>query len=207
MLSGGAGQSSLRTSGDRRAEVVRQNLERAVAPHRRRLSAEAKAKATVPFEMPPGHRLQIDFGVSTVPIVGEPMRAHLFHGSEHIFIPIVYQRFSHESHVGRPTKRHRPDPRSSAAVCDPLTPGSRSGPPVRTAESDPTQNRPPPPPDPSFHSVKRVMRVNAIPVVFIHRAPAVRAVALSSAGAGSRAATAPGFRRACALHAAQAAIR
>ena len=80
MLSGGAGQSSLRTSGDRRAEVVRQNLERAVAPHRRRLSAEAKA--TVRFEMPPGHQLQIDFGVSTVLIVGEPMRAHLFHAGE-----------------------------------------------------------------------------------------------------------------------------
>ena len=71
------------------AEVVRQDLERelsidaslrtverAVAPYRRLLAAEAKA--TVRFETPPGRQLQIDFGVATVPVADEPTRAHLF---------------------------------------------------------------------------------------------------------------------------------
>ena len=71
------------------AEVVRQDLERelsievglrtverAVAPYRRLLAAEAKA--TVRFETPPGHQLQIDFGTSRVPVGGEAVRVHLF---------------------------------------------------------------------------------------------------------------------------------
>ena len=71
------------------AEVVRQDLERelsievglrtverAVAPHRRLL--EAEAKATVRFETPPGRQLQIDFGTSRVPVGDETVRAHLF---------------------------------------------------------------------------------------------------------------------------------
>ena len=71
------------------AEVVRQDLlreqsvavslhtvERAVAPFRRLLTAEAKA--TVRFETPPGRQLQIDFGQLRVPIADERVRAYLF---------------------------------------------------------------------------------------------------------------------------------
>ena len=71
------------------ADVVRQELleelsiaaslrtvERAVAPYRRELAAEAKA--TLRFETPPGRQLQIDFGESVVRIGGERARAHLF---------------------------------------------------------------------------------------------------------------------------------
>ena len=71
------------------AEVVRQELleelgveaslrtvERAVAPHRRLLAAEAKA--TLRFETPPGRQLQVDFGEARVRIGGELSKAHLF---------------------------------------------------------------------------------------------------------------------------------
>jgi transposase len=71
------------------ADVVRQDLaaehglalslrtvERACAPHRQRLLAEARA--TVRFETPPGRQMQIDFGERRVWIGGEPVRVHLF---------------------------------------------------------------------------------------------------------------------------------
>ena len=71
------------------AEVVRQDLvreqgidvslrtvERAVAPFRRLLTAEAKA--TVRFETPPGRQLQVDFGQRRVPIGDERVRVFLF---------------------------------------------------------------------------------------------------------------------------------
>jgi transposase len=71
------------------ADVVRQELaaersitvglrtvERACAPFRRRLAAEARA--TVRFETPPGRQLQIDFGERGVPIGDVPVRAYLF---------------------------------------------------------------------------------------------------------------------------------
>ncbi len=71
------------------AEVVRQDLlrersidvslrtvERAVAPFRRLLTAEARA--TVRFETPPGRQLQIDFGQVRVPISDERLRVYLF---------------------------------------------------------------------------------------------------------------------------------
>jgi transposase len=71
------------------ADVVRQELadehritlslrtvERAVQGLRRELLAEAKA--TVRFETPPGHQLQIDFGTTAVAIGGETVRVHLF---------------------------------------------------------------------------------------------------------------------------------
>ena len=71
------------------AEVVRQDLlreqgidvslrtvERAVAPLRRLLTAEAKA--TVRFETPPGCQLQVDFGQRRVVIAGEGVRVYLF---------------------------------------------------------------------------------------------------------------------------------
>ena len=51
-------------------------MERAVAPYRRLL--EAEAKATVRFETPPGRQLQIDFGERRVPVADGTMRAHLF---------------------------------------------------------------------------------------------------------------------------------
>jgi transposase len=71
------------------ADVVRQELvrelgiavslrtvERAVAPLRRELAAEARA--TVRFETPPGHQLQVDFGELRVPVEGERGRVYLF---------------------------------------------------------------------------------------------------------------------------------
>jgi transposase len=71
------------------ADVVRQELlaehgigvslrtvERAVAPLRRELAAEARA--TVRFETPPGRQLQIDFGERRVEVAGEPVRVFLF---------------------------------------------------------------------------------------------------------------------------------
>ena len=89
------------------AEVVRQDLaneqsievslrtvERAVAPYRRRLAAEAKA--TLRFETPPGRQLQIDFGTSRVPIGGETMRVHLFVATPGYSRRTYVQAFAHE---------------------------------------------------------------------------------------------------------------
>jgi transposase len=71
------------------AEVIRQELvaehgiavslrtvERAVAPWRQELAAEARA--TVRFETAPGEQMQIDFGEKRVWIGGEQVRVHLF---------------------------------------------------------------------------------------------------------------------------------
>ena len=71
------------------ADVVRQDLERehglkvslrtiqrAVSPHRRELAAEARA--TLRFETPPGHQLQVDFGELRTPVEGETGRVYLF---------------------------------------------------------------------------------------------------------------------------------
>lgn len=71
------------------ADVVRQELaaehgivvslrhvERRVAGWRRELKAQARA--TVRFETPPGHQLQIDFGETRVWIGDERLRVHLF---------------------------------------------------------------------------------------------------------------------------------
>jgi transposase len=71
------------------ADVVRQDLERehgirvslrtverAVAPLRRELAAEARA--TVRFETLPGHQLQVDFGELRAPLEGERGRVYLF---------------------------------------------------------------------------------------------------------------------------------
>lgn len=70
------------------ADVVRQDLardlgvvaslrtvERAVAPFRQELKAEALA--TVRFETPPGRQIQVDFGTKTVEVAGERVRVHL----------------------------------------------------------------------------------------------------------------------------------
>ncbi len=53
-------------------DVSMRTVERAVAPFRRLLTAEAKA--TVRFETPPGRQLQIDFGQLRVPIADERVR-------------------------------------------------------------------------------------------------------------------------------------
>jgi transposase len=71
------------------ADVVRQELlaehaiavslrtvERAVAPLRRELVAEARA--TVRFETPPGRQLQVDFGERRVEVAGVPVKVFLF---------------------------------------------------------------------------------------------------------------------------------
>jgi len=71
------------------ADVVRQELlaekgialslrtvEREVAPLRRALAAEARA--TVRFETPPGHQLQIDFGERRITIAGASTKVFLF---------------------------------------------------------------------------------------------------------------------------------
>jgi transposase len=71
------------------ADVVRQELvsekgialslrtvERAVAPLRQEL--EAQARATLRFETPPGKQLQIDFGERRVAIGGEAVKVYLF---------------------------------------------------------------------------------------------------------------------------------
>lgn len=71
------------------ADVVRQELaaekgialslrtvERAVAPLRRELAAEARA--TLRFETPPGKQMQIDFGERRVVIGGENVKVYLF---------------------------------------------------------------------------------------------------------------------------------
>ena len=57
-------------------EVSLRTVERAVAPLRRELLAEARA--TVRFETPPGRQLQIDFGEMRVPVGDETARVFLF---------------------------------------------------------------------------------------------------------------------------------
>ena len=56
--------------------VSLRTVERAVAHLRRELLAQTAA--TVRFETPPGHQLQIDFGTVRVPINDEPVKVHLF---------------------------------------------------------------------------------------------------------------------------------
>lgn len=71
------------------ADVVRQDLvrelgitvslrtvERAVSGYRQEIAAEARA--TMRFETPPGHQLQIDFGEKRVQVGGETIRVYVF---------------------------------------------------------------------------------------------------------------------------------
>ncbi|WP_446719473.1 IS21 family transposase [Inquilinus sp. OTU3971] len=89
------------------ADVVRQDLarehglrvslrtvERAVAPLRQALQAEARA--TVRFETPPGRQLQIDFGELRVPIGGEVGRVFLFVATLGYSRRCYVQAFRHE---------------------------------------------------------------------------------------------------------------
>jgi transposase len=89
------------------AEVVRQELaselgvsvslrtvERAVAPLRQQLRAEARA--TVRFETEPGHQLQIDFGERRVWIGGEQVKVHLFVATLGYSRRLYVQAFTHQ---------------------------------------------------------------------------------------------------------------
>ena len=89
------------------ADVVRQELarehglvvslrtvERAVAPLRR--SLEAEARATVRFETPPGRQLQIDFGETRVVIGGEATRVFFFVATLGYSRRCYVQAFRHE---------------------------------------------------------------------------------------------------------------
>lgn len=89
------------------ADVVRQELarehglvvslrtvERAVAPLRRTLQAEARA--TVRFETPPGRQLQIDFGEMRLLIGGEATRLYLFVATLGYSRRCYVQAFRHE---------------------------------------------------------------------------------------------------------------
>jgi transposase len=89
------------------ADVVRQDLERelglrvslrtverSVAGLRQELRAEARA--TLRFETPPGHQLQIDFGEMRVPIGGERVRLYLFVATLGYSRRVFVQAFRHE---------------------------------------------------------------------------------------------------------------
>jgi transposase len=62
--------------GEKGIKLSLRTIERAVAPLRRQL--EAEARATVRFETPPGKQLQIDFGERRVVIGGDSVKVHLF---------------------------------------------------------------------------------------------------------------------------------
>jgi transposase len=89
------------------ADVVRQDLERerglavslrtierAVVGLRQALRAEARA--TLRFETPPGHQLQIDFGEMRVAVGGESVRLYLFVATLGYSRRILVRAFRHE---------------------------------------------------------------------------------------------------------------
>lgn len=89
------------------ADVVRQDLERehgiavslrtverAVSHLRRELRAEARA--TLRFETPPGHQLQIDFGETRIAIAGESVRVYLFVATLGYSRRVFVRAFRHE---------------------------------------------------------------------------------------------------------------
>jgi transposase len=89
------------------ADVVRQDLERekglvvslrtlerAVAPLRQALSAEARA--TLRFETPPGHQLQVDFGETRALVGEESVRLYLFVATLGYSRRLFVRAFRHE---------------------------------------------------------------------------------------------------------------
>lgn len=66
-------QELLRVHG---VQVSLRTVERSVAHLRREVLAQSVA--TVRYETPPGHQLQIDFGTVRVPVADEPLKIHLF---------------------------------------------------------------------------------------------------------------------------------
>ncbi len=75
-------------------EVSLRTVERAVAPMRQALRAEARA--CVRFETPPGHQLQIDFGEMGVAIGDEQVRVYLFVATLGYSRRLFVQPFRHE---------------------------------------------------------------------------------------------------------------
>jgi transposase len=74
--------------------VSLRTVERAVAPLRQALQAEARA--CVRFETPPGKQLQIDFGETRVAIGEEPVRVYLFVATLGYSRRLYVQAFRHE---------------------------------------------------------------------------------------------------------------
>jgi transposase len=83
---------------EHRIAVSLRTVERAVAPLRRELLAEARA--TVRFETPPGRQLQVDFGERRVAIGGEAVRVHLFVATLGHSRRIYARAFRHERQEG-----------------------------------------------------------------------------------------------------------
>ena len=81
-------------AGEKGLTVSLRTVERAVAGWRQALLAEARA--TVRFETPPGHQLQIDFGEKRVAIGGESVRFFLFVATLGYSRRIFVQAFRHE---------------------------------------------------------------------------------------------------------------
>jgi transposase len=79
---------------ERGITVTLRTLERAVAPFRRELAAEARA--TVRFETPPGKQLQIDFGQKRVPIGDAVVPVFLFVATLGYSRLLFVQPFRHE---------------------------------------------------------------------------------------------------------------
>jgi len=75
-------------------EVSLRTLERAVAPLRQALAAEARV--TLRFETPPGKQLQIDFGETRVAIGGELVKVHLFVATLGYSRRLFVRAFRHE---------------------------------------------------------------------------------------------------------------
>jgi transposase len=74
--------------------VSLRTIERAVAPLRQALRAEARA--SVRFETPPGRQLQIDFGEMRVAIGEDAVRVHLFVATLGYSRRVFVQAFRHE---------------------------------------------------------------------------------------------------------------
>ena len=74
--------------------VSLRTVERAMAPFRQALRAEARA--CVRFETPPGKQLQIDFGERRIAIGGEAVRVHLFVATLGYSRRVFVQAFRHE---------------------------------------------------------------------------------------------------------------
>lgn len=81
-------------AGEKGLTVSLRTVERAVAGWRQALLAEARA--TVRFETPPGHQLQIDFGEKRVAIGGESVRVSVFVATLGYSRRIFVQAFRHE---------------------------------------------------------------------------------------------------------------
>ena len=75
-------------------EVSLRTVERACAPWRRELGAEARA--TVRFETAPGQQLQIDFGTRRIEIAGELQAVSLFVATSGYSRRCYVQAFGHE---------------------------------------------------------------------------------------------------------------